>query len=250
MSKKMHTGKRKFFTPKLTDAQIAEACRLLEAYEVATIPPEDIYAELRSDDYVAYMDTLMAQSRAGRLTAPPVPMGWQYYTRKGIAAALIATLLAGIAMPERVMAGYKWLVEVVETFFEDRKTTYRYTSNADEEVEFVPMTFGYLPEGMECVVKEEKSGYIKLLLSHSDGEKEYYLDISKKIIDSETKRLYGSNLEIYFTESMVIQTHVVKLMQEENIISFSYVVENNHIKGQTNLDKTELIKIIENIELN
>ena len=127
--------------PKLTDREIEEACRLLSAYEVATIPPEDTYTDIRSADYTAYMDDLISKSEAGVLRAPDVPMGWQYYTRKAVAAALIAALLAGIAMPERVMAGYRWLVEVVEQFFEDRKTEYRYTSNADENIEFVPMQF-------------------------------------------------------------------------------------------------------------
>ena len=123
MKKYKPKWKPHMFLPKISDEEIEEACRLLMAYEVATIPPEDRYPHTRSEDYTAYMDNLMASSRAGTLTAPKVPMGWQYYTRKGLAAALIAALLAGIAMPERVMAGYKWLVEVVEQFIEDRKTT-------------------------------------------------------------------------------------------------------------------------------
>lgn len=245
MSKKMHTGKRKFFTPKLTDAQIAEACRLLEAYEVATIPPEDIYAELRSDDYVAYMDTLMAQSRAGRLTAPPVPMGWQYYTRKGIAAALIAALLAGIAMPERVMAGYKWLVEVVEEFFEDRKTEYRYTSNADDDVEFVPMQFGYLPEGMEEVFRVKDEHKIKLLYKNDD----YYFEIFQKLIHEQKLIVYGSNTEIYYTQTILInKNNTVKIVHDQNDIYFSFIIENCHFDGQTNLLLDELIEILENLE--
>ena len=148
MSKRLHIRKPSVFLPELTDEQITEACRLLTAYEVATIPPEDSYTEPYSDAYTAYIHELMEQYKTGTITPTKVPMGWQYYTRRGIAAVLIAALLAGIAMPERVMAGYRWLVEVVEEFLEDR-TRYRYTSNVDEDVEFVPMKFGYLPEGME-----------------------------------------------------------------------------------------------------
>ena len=153
MKKYKPTWKPHMFLPNISDDDIAEACRLLMAYEVATIPQESAYDDIRSETYIAYMERLLAQAKAGTLIAPNVPMGWQYYTRKGLAAILIAALLAGIAMPERVMAGYRWLVKVVEEFFEDRKTEYRYTSNADEDIEFVPMQFGYMPEGMECEVK-------------------------------------------------------------------------------------------------
>ena len=48
--------------PKLTDREIEEACRLLSAYEVATIPPEDTYTDIRSADYTAYMDDLISKS--------------------------------------------------------------------------------------------------------------------------------------------------------------------------------------------
>ena len=175
MKKYKPTWKPHMFLPKISDDDIAEACRLLMAYEVATIPQESAYDDIRSETYIAYMERLLAQAKAGTLIAPNVPMGWQYYTRKGLAAILIAALLAGIAMPERVMAGYRWLVKVVEQFFEDRKTTYRYTSNADEDIEFVPMQFGYLPEGMECEVKENKTDKVKLVCSRDNyGEFEYF----------------------------------------------------------------------------
>ncbi|MBQ2905626.1 MAG: hypothetical protein IJE54_03465, partial [Peptococcaceae bacterium] len=202
--------RRHIVLPKLTDREIEEACRLLSAYEVATIPPEDTYTDIRSADYTAYMDDLIAKSEAGVLRAPDVPMGWQYYTRKAVAAALIAALLAGIAMPERVMAGYRWLVEVVEQFFEDRKTTYRYTSNADEDAEFVPMQFGYLPEGMECEVKEnnKEENILKILCMRNLNGKYEYFEIEQKNVKSESRSVYGSNVEIYYTEILFFITMI------------------------------------------
>ena len=231
MKKYKPKWKPHMFLPKISDEDIEEACRLLMAYEVATIPKEGTYDDMRSEAYIAYMDRLLAQAKAGTLTAPNVPMGWQYYTRKGLAAILIAALLAGIAMPERVMAGYRWLVEVVEQFFENRKTEYIYSSNADEESEFVPMQFGYLPEGMELKTQVMRDNKYNVLFME---ENEYYFEIMQKAIDKETKWLYGSNVELYYTEIIMVQTNIVKLTQDENIISFSYVVESNHIKGQTN----------------
>lgn len=232
--------------PKLTDREIEDACRLLSAYEVATIPPEDTYTDIRSADYTAYMEDLMAKSEAGVLRAPDVPMGWQYYTRKAVAAALIAALLAGIAMPERVMAGYRWLVEVVEQFFEDRKTEYRYTSNADEDVEFVPMQFGYLPEGMDEVISRKTDYSISWLNKTKNG---YYIAIIQNKIRDEFSHVYGANSEIYYTEILVINNQAVRIVEKENIIYFSCILEDYHISGQTNLLKEELGKILKNIKL-
>ena len=233
--------------PKVTDREIEEACRLLSAYEVATIPPEDTYTDIRSADYTAYMDDLIAKYEAGVLRTPDVPMGWQYYTRKAVAAALIAALLAGIAMPERVMAGYRWLVEVVEQFFEDRKTTYRYTSNADEDVEFVPMQFGYLPEGMECEVKRNTKAILKLFYSRDHNGKFEYFEIAQRQVAKDTTIL-GGNVDVFYTEIIVIDEKIIKMIFDEKI-KFLWIHEDYHISGQTNLSKEELLQILKNIKL-
>jgi len=234
--------------PKLTDREIEEACRLLSAYEVATIPPEDTYTDIRSADYTAYMDDLIAKSEAGVLRAPDVPMGWQYYTRKAVAAALIAALLAGIAMPERVMAGYRWLVEVVEQFFEDRKTTYLYTSNIDENTEFVPMQFGYLPEGMEMNIKSNETVYYEVLFTRTINGNPYYFEMEQRVVNSDNTIVYGSNTELYYTEILLIDNERVKIYVRRDTIYFSWIRGKYHVKGQTNFAKEELVKILENIK--
>jgi hypothetical protein len=237
------------FLPNISDEEIAEACRLLMAYEVATIPQESAYDDIRSETYIAYMERLLAQAKAGTLIAPNVPMGWQYYTRKGLAAILIAALLAGIAMPERVMAGYRWLVEVIEQFFENRKTEYIYTSNADEDIEFVPMQFGYMPEGMDCEVKEnnETEKILKLLYSRNiDGKFEYF-EITQALLND--KRVHGSNTEIYYTEIVVVNNELIKVYVRQDIIHFSWVNDQYHMRGQTNLPREKLINILKNVEL-
>jgi len=245
MSKRLHIRKPSVFLPELTDEQITEACRLLTAYEVATIPPEDSYTEPYSDAYTAYIHELMEQYKAGAITPVKAPMGWQYYTRRGIAAVLIAALLAGIAMPERVMAGYRWLVEVVEEFFEGRKTEYRYTSNVEEDVEFVPMKFGYLPEGMEEVYRFENDDILKILFV--DKKQELYFEIEQKTVNNESRSIYGSNVEIYYTEIIQIDDSLVKLVRKGNKIIFYWQYIGNNFNGTTNLSQDELIIILENI---
>ncbi|MBQ2995242.1 MAG: hypothetical protein IJD56_07060 [Peptococcaceae bacterium] len=247
MSKRLHIRKPSVFLPELTDEQITEACRLLTAYEVATIPPEDSYTEPYSDAYIAYMHELMANYKAGAITPAKVPMGWQYYTRRGIAAVLIAALLAGIAMPEKVIAGYRWLVEVVEEFLEDR-TRYRYTSNVDEDVEFVPMKFGYLPEGMEEVKNQVGNASINRLFVDNTTEEIYYLRIVQNLVENDNKYLYGANVEVYYTEIILINDEMIKIAIDDQIIYYSWVCDLYHISGQTNVSKNELTKILMNID--
>lgn len=247
MSKRLHIRKPSVFLPELTDEQITEACRLLTAYEVAAIPPEDSYTEPYSDAYIAYMHELMANYKAGAITPVKVPMGWQYYTRRGIAAVLIAALLAGIAMPDKVMAGYRWLVEVVEEFFEGRKTEYRYTSNVDEDAEFVPMKFGYLPEGMVGEVKVNTSTKLKIIYSCDSGEEFKYFEITQKIVEPMYNLTHGSNVEIYFTEKLLINDDEIKLIERGNKIDFMWLHDIYNIDGSTDLSKEELIMILENM---
>ena len=246
MSKRLHIRKPSVFLPELTDEQITEACRLLTAYEVATIPLEDTYTEPYSDAYTAYIHELMEQYKTGTITPTKVPMGWQYYTRRGIAAVLIAALLAGIAMPDKVMAGYRWLVEVVEEFLEDR-TRYRYTSNVDEDVEFVPMKFGYLPEGMEILEIIEQKDRVKWIFISSNKDKTYF-QITQKLLTNTVKRVYGSNTELYYTEIVLLNDSTVKIIKEIDKISFYFIYAPYHVTGQTDLSKEELIEILENIE--
>jgi len=246
MSKRLHIRKPSVFLPELTDEQITEACRLLTAYEVATIPPEDSYTEPYSDAYTAYIHELMANYKAGAITPTKVPMGWQYYTRRGIAAVLIAALLAGIAMPDKVMAGYRWLVEVVEEFFEGRKTEYRYTSNVDEDVEFVPMKFGYLPEGMKEEYRKEKDNKVKILFV--DKKKELYFEIEKTMIESSFKIVRGNNAELYYTDIFFLNNEEIKLIIDQGEIGFHWVHKSYIISGNTNISKEELEKILKNIK--
>ena len=231
------------FLPNISDEEIAEACRLLMAYEVATIPQESAYDDIRSETYIAYMDRLLAQAKAGTLIAPNVPMGWQYYTRKGLAAILIAALLAGIAMPERVMAGYRWLVKVVEEFFKDR-TEYIYTFNADEDIEFVPMQFGYMTEGMKIVTEIRTEKKYNILFTDENG---YYFEVTQRPMTKNIAVL-GGNVNIFYTEIIMIDNEIVKLIISEDEISYIWLHDEHHISGQTILSKEELAKILRNIE--
>ncbi|MBP3342103.1 MAG: hypothetical protein J6K99_06225, partial [Peptococcaceae bacterium] len=69
------------------------------------------------------------------------------------------------------------------------------------------------------------------------------------MIDKENKRLYGSNVEIYYTEILKINDTLCRITEMDDKIIFSFVDDIYHVKGQTNLQKNEFVKILENIKL-
>lgn len=229
--------------PPLTEEELAAACRLVMAYEIATTYPDETHV-FRSSYEIAIQE-LLHKTADGTIEPARVRMGWQYYARKGLAAVLIGVLLAGITMPEKVMAGCKWLITVVEEFFADR-TEYRYTSDISEDAALLPMTFGYLPEGMEQKVEKIKEEYIKLVFS-TQMETHYFI-ISQRSLQESRVRLLGSNLEIYDTEIIVVQDEIIEISAREDNIFFSWIHDLWHISGQTDLSKAELIQILENIK--
>lgn len=233
-------GKR---NDRFTDEELAEACLALLDYEISLLPPPEACKYEDSETYTAYMDDLLAKVKDNRITPATVRMGWQYYARKGLAAALIAALLTSVAMPEAVMAGYKWLIEVVERFFEDR-TEYVYNSNVETDTEFVPMKFGYMPEGMVESYRKEGDGKIRSLYIR---ENEFFEIAQRKMAD-DLEWTHGSNTEIYYTECIIVNNIIVKLIEEKGRIDFSFVTDVYHVTGQTNLSKEAFIKILTNIE--
>lgn len=231
--------------PPLTEEELAAACRLVMAYEIATTYPDETHV-FRSSYEIAIQE-LLHKTADGTIEPARVRMGWQYYARKGLAAVLIGVLLAGITMPEKVMAGCKWLITVVEEFLEDR-TRYKYTSNISEDVGLIEMTFGYLPEGMGQKVEEYNNAYVKLYFSIDSVVESYYFSISQKPLVETRERVHGNNVEIYDTEILVIQDEVIEISIRNDIIYFAWIHDLLHISGQTNLSKAELIQILENIK--
>lgn len=229
----------------LNEDEIAEACRLVIAYEIATTKPDETHVFHSS--YITAMQDLRNKIEDETIEPARVRMGWQYYARKGLAAVLIGALLAGVAMPERVMAGYKWLIRIMEELFTDR-TEYRYTSDVSENVEFVQMKFGYLPENMELKNEEKENEYIKLVFSKENVQAPHYFMISQSILTETRRRLFGTNLEIYATEIIAINGELIEISLRENIIYFTWIHDVWHISGQTDLPKNELLNILTNIQ--
>lgn len=141
------------------------------------------------------MQRLIAEWKQGNIQPDKVHMGWQYYTRNSIAAVLLCFLLACFTMPEVVQAGCQRIIEAVETVFEEY-TEYRYHSNAAGDTEFVPLQFGYLPEGLDEIEREENADSIDLL--YMDETTGQYFNIYQKILTEINNSTYIVDTENQF----------------------------------------------------
>lgn len=136
---------------KFTEEQLRLAAKRVDERLLAGLPDETECMDYKfSDAFEQDMNWLIKQVKNNEISPAKVAMGWQYYTRNGLVAILLCFMLTCISMPEAVLAGYQKLVEVIETVVTEY-TEYRYHSNETADAEFVPVTFGWLPEGMEEV---------------------------------------------------------------------------------------------------
>lgn len=228
---------------KLTDDQLHRAAALAQERLFSQLPQEEQCQHIFSEQFEQNMQRLIAEWKQGNIQPDKVHMGWQYYTRNSIAAVLLCFLLACFTMPEVVQAGCQRIIEAVETVFEEY-TEYRYHSNAAGDTEFVPLQFGYLPEGMIETEREEHP--TRLFLSFDKGSS--YIIVNQTLLTEETGVTYGIDTEDALTKIFMINNNQVRFIYKENRIHFIWLHGAYQITGQTNLPEDEVIKILENVE--
>lgn len=227
---------------KLSEEQLRRAALLAQQrqqYQAWNARPEP---HQFSASFEQTMQQLMAQLQQHQLAQNKAPMGWQYYMRNSIAAVLLCFLLACVTMPEAVMAGCQKVIQAVETVFE-RYTEFQYHSSAAGTTAFVPMQFGYLPDGMVETEREEHP--TRLSLSFDKGST--YIITNQKLVTEKSGLTYIADTEI--TEQRIIQINgeEVQFIYKENRIHFIWLHDMYQVVGQTNLPEHEVIKILEHI---
>ena len=228
---------------KLTDDQLHRAAALAQERLFSQLPQEEQCQHIFSEQFEQNMQRLIAEWKQGNIQPDKVHMGWQYYTRNGIAAVLLCFLLACFTMPEVVQAGCQRIIEAVETVFEEY-TEYRYHSDAAGDTEFVPLQFGYLPEGMVETDRDEQEALLYLFY---ESEKFYFL-LNQEQITSDDAITYIVDTEDAMQQVIEIQGEDVQFIYKENRIQFIWLHGACRITGQTNLSEDEVIKILENVE--
>lgn len=119
----------------LSDSAIRHAAMLAETITLERLPNEAQCTWDTSADFSNRIDVLMHQLAEGKVKTASLRMGWQYYAKRGVAAALLGAILTCIAIPEAVVAGYNRIIEVVERFvLDDAKSVTDYTNiNVDTD---------------------------------------------------------------------------------------------------------------------
>ncbi|MBR2009618.1 MAG: DUF4367 domain-containing protein [Peptococcaceae bacterium] len=224
---------------KLTEEQLRRAAKLAQQKDLARLPEADTI--LVSPRMEQKMQTLITQVKRGEITPARASMGWRYYTRNGIAAVLIGFLLTCAAMPEVVIAGCQRLIQMVETVFEEY-TQQEYTSNASAESTFVPVSFGYMPEGMVEVEREQAEDSLRIKLENSETAQIFVL--RQELLTEEGTSTYIIDTEDAITETVVVLGESVEFIQKEEQLQFVWVHAAYRITGKTNLPQKETIRIL------
>lgn len=231
---------------KFTEDELRAAAVEARRYMLSQLPDEDSCQHCFSEQFEQDMEVLRRKVRANQVAQKQAFLGWPYYARRGIAAVLLCFVLACFTMPETVLAGYRYLIEVIETVW-DEYTEFRYHSDASADTEFQPLELQYLPEGMEEVRREERAG--KLNIVCADKEKGYYLDIYQKIILESNNTKYVIDTEGINPKSIIINDEVVLLFYKDEWIYFNWLYGGYYIGGQTNLPEEQIIKILKQSEV-
>ena len=120
---------------KFSEKQLRQAAALAENYAMNHLPSERSHDF--SEQFEHNMDVLRYRFANGTIKTEPIRMGWQYYTRRGVAAVLLGAILTCAAMPEAVIAGYQKFIEVVEQFvLDDARTVLNEYTNISTVTDF------------------------------------------------------------------------------------------------------------------
>ena len=229
---------------KFTEEQLRIAAKRADDRLFAQLPDEAACMDYTfSETFEQNMAHLIEQVKADRIAPAKVSMGWRYYTRNGLVAVLLCFMLSCIAMPDIVLAGYQKLVEVIETVVTEY-TEYRYHSSETADAEFVPVTFGWLPDGMEEVETRlrETSLYVSCKSQNN------YFKMTQRMITESKDITYIVDTEDAEVETRCIGTEAVELIFEDGVYNFVWLHDVYHLKGQSNLSSDEIMEILNNLK--
>lgn len=227
---------------KFTEDELRAAAVEVRRYMLSQLPDEDSCQHCFSEQFEQDMEALRRKVRANQITQKQAFWGWPYYARRGIAAVLLCFVLACFTMPETVLAGYRYLIEVIETVW-DEYTEFRYHSDASADTEFQPLELQYLPEGMEEVRREERAGKLNIVCA----DKEKYFILNQELVQKEFDKTFGIDTENTKREIIKVKDDDVYLIIKEARVQYVWVHGYYQINGRTNVSLGELEKILNGI---
>ncbi|MBQ3206142.1 MAG: DUF4367 domain-containing protein [Peptococcaceae bacterium] len=230
---------------KLNDTQLQRAAALADAIELSFLPDKEHCPKHNfSPQFEANMQTLIKQVRQNKIKPYRVFMGYAYYAKRSIAAVLIAFLLACVTVPEAVIAGYHKLIDVIEHVVTEY-TEYKYHSTVPGDAQFVPLEFGYLPEGMEVVERYEDDTELYILLR---SENNHFI-IKQLLVTEEDSLKYIVDTEDAYVETKSIFGVNLDLIYKDDLIQYVWQYDKYHVSGRSNLPIDEVEKILNNLKI-
>ena len=237
---------------KMDDKQLEQAFRQAMQMQIDAMPEEsDCPEHTFSDAFEQDMHKLIGEVEEGTIKPAKAPMGWQYYTSRGLAAMVVCCLLTGIAMPDIVVAAYYKLIHSEEKMLPEY-TEYEVNSTASGESVLIPLELEYVPQEL----KQDKNAtiirptYIRYDFTDQKPKSEMsYFLIRQQIVTENDSMTYIVDTENAEIEIVTFgDGEEVKLIYKDE--SYNYVWPHGlyFITGESNLSRDEIIKILENIE--
>ncbi len=231
---------------KLDEAQLYRAAKLADAIELAMLLDEDSLPKHEfSEQFEHDMELLIAKVKRNEIRPYKVFMGWQYYTKRGIAAILICFFLACATMPEAVIAGYHKLIEVIETIVTEVRTDYRYKSDVSADVILKPVKLGKMLNGIYLQYEHMDKHKYKIVY---EGGNKYFILIQRLVVENDQFFLVVDSQEAY-SEIKLLKGMPLYLLYKEETITYTWQYNQYHISGKTNLEIEELEEILRFIEI-
>lgn len=229
---------------KFTEEELRRAAVRVQEKQLAALPAPGTCTDTFNPAYAQKLQQLNEELKRGQLAQAVAPMGWQYYTRRSIAAILLCFLLACATMPEAVLAGYQKMLETVQEICE-LYTQLRYNSHVTGNAQFVPLQPTYLPEGLKEVGRIDRKYGVDLL--YMDREQGRYFNIYQCFLTERDSATYIIDTENAEVELVYSGAEEIKLSLKNDRICFIWLHGSCKITGETNLTREELLQILEYI---
>lgn len=230
---------------KLNDAQLQRAASLADAIELSFLPTQDNCPKHTfSAEFEAKMQHLIKRVRQSEIKPYRVFMGYAYYAKRSIAAVLIAFLLSCVTMPQAVIAGYHKLITVIENIVTEY-TEYKYHSTVPGTAQFIPLEFGYLPEGMEQTRNNINEDRLNVMYKNE----QCYFSLKQVMITEDM--VYGNavDTENAQVEKKTLRGEDLTLIFKEDTITYVWDYGMYHFWGISNLSLEEVEKILNNLKI-
>ena len=230
---------------KYREDQLIEAAKLVQQRTVIQIDNCIKYDDIvLSKEFEIRMADMIRKVRTGEIVQASVRLGWQYFVRRGIAAVLICFMMGCIIMPDRVMAAYQKVMEVIVTVFEDHEE-YQLHSDISDDTIFIPAEYLYIPEDLKLIDYTERENSLDLLYMNENAD--CYFNIYQGQVTEHRTVSHGIDVEDASIKTVKIGAIERKIITKRGSIYFFWIDGQYYFSGQTNLSETELRKIMENI---